>query len=58
MQSCLYSYLIECDRCQELCDLFFFLEEEIGKIFEWCFMVSDDICDFCFLLDDSKDKIE
>ena len=58
MQSCLHSHLIECDRCQELRDLFLSLEEEIGKISERCPMASDDICDLRFLLDDSKDKIE
>ena len=58
MQSCLHSHLIECDRCQELRDLFLSLEEEIGKISERCPMASDDICDLHFLLDDSKDKIE
>ena len=56
MQSCLHSHLIECDRCQELHDLFLSLEKEIGKISERCPMASDDICDLCFLLD--KDKIE
>ena len=58
MQSCLHSHLIECDRCQELRDLFLSLEEEIGKISERCPMASDDMCDLRFLLDDSKDKIE
>ena len=36
MQSCLHSHLIECDRCQELRDLFLSLEEEIGKVSERC----------------------
>ena len=58
MQSCLHSHLIECNRCQELRDLFLSLEEEIGKISERCPMASDDICDLRFLLDDSKDKVE
>ena len=58
MQSCLHSHLIECDRCQELRDLFLSLEEEIGKISERCPMASDGICDLRFLMDDSKDKIE
>ncbi|KAL9956431.1 hypothetical protein ACROYT_G037906 [Oculina patagonica] len=57
-QSCTHSHLLECDRCQELRDLFLSLEEEIGKISEQCTMASDDICDLRFLLDDSKDKIE
>ncbi|CAH3020882.1 unnamed protein product [Porites evermanni] len=52
IQSCLHSHLIECDRCQELRDLFLSLEEEIGKISERCPMASDDICDLRFLLDD------
>ena len=58
MQTYLHSLLIECDRCQELRDLFLSLEEEIGKVSERCPMASDDICDLRFLLDDSKDKIE
>ena len=58
MQSCLHSHLIECDRCQELRNLFLSLEEEIGKISEQCPMASDIICNLHFLLDDSKDKTE
>ena len=58
MQTYLHSLLIECDRCQELRDLFLSLEEEIGKVSERCPMASDDTCDLRFLLDDSKDKIE
>ena len=58
IQSCLHSHLIECDRCQELHDLFLCLEEERGKISERCPMASGDICDLRFLVDDSKDKIE
>ena len=58
MQSCLHSHLLECDRCQELRNLFPSLEEEIGKISERCTMAGDDICDLRLLLGDSKDKIE
>ena len=45
IQSCLHGHLLECDRCQELRDLFLSLEEEIGKISERCTMASDDICE-------------
>lgn len=54
---CAHSHLIECDRCQELRDLFQSIEEKIDHISESRLAI-EEICDLRFLLNESKDKIE
>ena len=56
-ECCTHSHLIECDRCQELQNLFDSLDETIGNVINSS-KISDEIADLLFLINDSKDKIE